>query len=117
MSGFLLKGYHVEVRGYPVAFYAAASRPKAIAKAWRDYSSMRDIAFRDFLKIARANRAPEPAGFGDPILVGGAAAFRVTGQPGVNNYVQFVRPGCDQVLYSHPADVTFATPFNQETRP
>lgn len=106
MTDFFLKAYNVDVLGYPFVFYAAASRPKAIAKAWRDYSSVTNISFRDFLKIARARRAPDPAGFGDPITVSGAPAYRVTGQPGVNNYVQFVRPGCDQVLYSHPADVT-----------
>lgn len=115
MTDFLLKGYRVEVRGFPSSFYAAATHSKALAKAWRDYTHATDIAFRDFLKIARARRAPTPDGFGDRILVGGAPAFRVTGQPSVNNYVQFVRPGSDQVLYSHPADVTVTTHCNQET--
>lgn len=111
MAGFLLKPYLVEVIGFPPAFYAAGSRPKAIAKAWRDYTHVADISFRDFLKRAKAKSTTAPAGFGDPIMVGGALAYRVTGQPGVNNYVQFVRPDSDQVLYSHPADVAAPCPF------
>lgn len=41
-------------------------------------------------------------------MVSGLPAFKVSGEPGVNNYVTFVRPGCDQLLYSHPLDVSSA---------
>jgi len=114
---FCLKPFSVKVDGFNAAFYAARTRQQAIARCWRDYQSCRDIAFRDFLKIVRASKTVAPPGFGEPITVSGFPAFRVSGEPGVNNYVKFVRPGSDRIVYSHPNDVEPVRALSQEAKP
>lgn len=102
---FRLKSWHVVVSTYPPAYYAAASRGMALSDAWRDYRICHNCTFGEFLRLARAYRVEPSEGFGAPIKVGGLPAYRVTGLPQVNNYVRFVRPGSDAILFSHPADV------------
>ena len=107
-ESFCLKPFTVTVAGFPSAFYAARTRQQATARCWRDYRSYQDIAFKDFLKIATVSKTEARRGFGEPIIVGGLAAFRVSGEPSINNYIKFVRPGSDQIVYSHPNDVCAA---------
>lgn len=103
MSGLVVRGYRVEVPGWPASFRVARSRGHAIAETWRDYSSCFDVSFRDFLRLrVRAYRQELGGRFGEPITVCGKAAFYV----GHNSqYIQFVRPDSDLVLNSHPLDV------------
>lgn len=102
-NGFMLKPFVVSVDGFGQSVYPAASRGKALAAAWRSYTSCYNSAtFKDFLKIARARQGESPARFGDAIKVGGMPAFYV-GENG--QYVRFVRPGETEIYLSHPADV------------
>lgn len=102
MSGLIVKPYRVEVSGFPSMIYVAKSRGQALAKAWGDYTACYNTAtFKEFMRLARARREDVP-GFGRPIMVCGQPGFDV-GTHG--QYVRFVRPGADQVLLSHPADV------------
>lgn len=106
---FRLKLYAVHVSGFAPMNYAAASRGKAIAAAWRDYTHAYDVPFKEFLKIATARRAEEPEDFGKPILVGGEPGYLVAGVlPNPNGYVRFARDDGDRALFSHPADVQAA---------
>lgn len=93
--------------------FAAPSRGKALASAWRSVCSARGderYTFGQFMKDARCWRVYDlPNGFGDKITVSGMPAYRINGIPGVNNYVTFHRPGEDALLYSHPLDVTEVT--------
>lgn len=103
---FRLKLYAVQVVGFSDVNYAAASRGKAIAAAWRDYTHAYDVPFKEFLKIASARRAQEPDDFGKRIKVGGEPAYLVTGvYPNSNGYVRFAREDGEHSLFSHPADV------------
>jgi hypothetical protein len=102
-SGFLLKAWDVTVQGYGVERFYAASRGKALAKAWR-CDAFNYLSLGDFLKIASAWRAMlVPEDFGEPILVSGRPAFRVGPYC---SYVSFVWPFTETILNSHPADVT-----------
>lgn len=102
MSGLIVKSFEVAVDGFPAMSWVARSRGQALARSWDSYRSYREIAFKDFLRIARARRTAGPDGFGRPITVCGHPGFWV-GDNG--QYVRFVRPDSDVILNSHPLDV------------
>lgn len=103
-SDFLIKRYCVSVVGFPDVFYYARSPGQARSKAWDAYLHADDrCTFKRFLQISRVTRCLRvPPGFGDEIMVADERAYRIefNGQ-----YVQFVRPGSDVILNSHPLDV------------
>ena len=101
--GFLMKRYTVSVQGHGEQSYIAVSPSKARADAWRDYSGLYDITFKDFLRASSVRRAYlDSPRFGEPITVLGKPAFWV----GCNRqYIQFVYAGEHLVLNSHPYDV------------
>lgn len=103
--GFVLRAYDVTVRGQSHIYFAATAA-RARADAWRDYSECRDVSFGDFLKassIRRAARFDEQGSrYGEAMTVCGKPAFYVSHN---SQYIQFVRPGSDVVLHSHPLDV------------
>jgi hypothetical protein len=104
--GFMLKSWDVTVHGYGTERVVAASRGKALARAWR-CDAFNRLTFGDFLKIATAWKALlVPADFGEPILVQGRPAFKV-GQR--CSYTAFVWPFTETVLNAHPSDVAPAT--------
>jgi hypothetical protein len=104
-EGLIVAPFEVSVTGFPGYTYFAASRGKALAKAWDSYRSFGDCTFGEFLRMARA-RKTEPTGrFGEPIKVSGREAFYISHN---GQYVQFVLPGEDVVLNSHPMDVSRA---------
>lgn len=82
--------------------WLARSRGKALVLCWESYRSYRDISFREFLRTARATTGVAHERFGEAIQVGGKPAFLVSLD---NQYIQFVRPGSDVILNSHPLDV------------
>lgn len=98
-----VRTYRIAVSGYPSGLWNARSPGKARAQAWRAYSEMTDCTFRRFLGISRCEVVPNPPGVGDRILVAGEPATRVISE---NQYVRFMRDGSDQILCSHPADVS-----------
>jgi hypothetical protein len=98
----LVKPFSVTVDGFPPGTYVAASRGRALARAYDDYRACNPISFGDFLKIARARSTGADPSFGSKIRVGGEPAYRV-GAAG--QYVRFVRPGAKETFNSHPADV------------
>lgn len=102
-----IRTYKVSVRGFTPALYSARSPGKARARSWREYASSFDASFADFLKISSIERVENPPGIGDRILVGGEMATRVIG---FGQYIHFMRDDSDDVLCSHPADVTEAIP-------
>lgn len=104
MSDFILRRWYVSVSGYSDQVYLASTRGKALAEAWRAYSSVYDVEFGDFLRVARCrlDRSP-PDWFGAPIMVGGLPGF-YCGHAG--QYVEFARDGGEHTLLSHPLDVT-----------
>lgn len=103
MSEFIVRGYRVELPGWPACFKVAKSRSAAIASTFRDYASCFDVSFRDFLKLGpRAFRQDLGGRFGEPITVCNLPAFFVGCD---RQYVQFVRPGEDIVHLAHPLDV------------
>lgn len=117
-ASFVLKPYRVTVSGFSEWTYYARSRGSATAKAFSDFAECRDITFRDFLKLVKVSAADITRGppFGDAITVCGRPGFYVSHN---RQYVQFVRPGCDVILHSHPLDVEppeyrRGTPYYQE---
>jgi len=100
-SGLVVKPWRVAVSGYGEYTYFASSRGKALAQAWNS-SAFLDWTFKEFLKRARAVRE-EPLGrFCEYIEVAGKPAYLVSYN---RQYIQFVRPGSDVILNSHPYDV------------
>lgn len=96
---FLLRRYEVTVSG-STGIYLAQTRGKAMADA-RRCDAFCDLTFGQFLKIARcllSRHQPKP----DRILVSGEPCW---GLGHDRQYVHFVQPGGDRVLYSHPLDV------------
>lgn len=104
MGDFLIKRYCVAVVGFPDVYFFARSPGQARAKAWNAYTHADDrCTFKRFLQISRVTRHRRvPPGFGDEIMVGDEPAYRVSSD---SQYVQFVRPGSDVILNSHPLDV------------
>jgi hypothetical protein len=106
-TGLIVSPFTVCVMGWPEMTYIAGSRGKALAKCWGDYRAHdNDVTFGDFLKMTRATKKEPEGRFGEPILVGEEPAFYVSHD---GQYVQFVRPGSDQVINSHPLDVRTTT--------
>lgn len=102
MTGFTLKRWEVTVAGYGCAPIEAASRGKAIARAWRS-DAFNAIKFGDFLRMVSCRRDDnEPLDWGDPITVDGRPAFFVEA---TRSTVRFVHPGSDTILSAHPYDV------------
>ncbi len=116
-QSFFLKQFRVSVSGFDSHPYHARSRQKALADAWRNFCSYRDdVAFKDFLKMARALQEEPSERFGEAIIVGGKPAFYVSHN---QQYIQFVRPDSDVILNGHPFDVEppsarRGTPYYQE---
>lgn len=103
MSGeFLLKRWDVTVPRFGTGVQVAATRGKALAAAWRS-DVFCDVTFGEFIRHARARRAPEPPRFGDRIQVMGRDAYFL-GENG--QYVQFCYPDETEHFVSHPLDVT-----------
>lgn len=100
-----VRTYEITVRGFPPVLYSGRSPGKARARCWRDYGTVSDASFADFLKISSIRRVPNPPGIGDRIIVAGIPAVRVIGH---GQYVHFMRDDSDVILCSHPADVVVA---------
>lgn len=107
MAGdFIVRRYRVTADGFPAYTFLAATPGRARVRAWWSYCSYRDVSFGEFLKISSIERAEDDPALGREILVGGQRAFWV-GQD--RQYVHFVRPHTDVVIYSHPNDVAELT--------
>lgn len=99
-DGFHLKRWTVTALGMSHDI-TATSRGRALAEAWKN-SIFEGYSFRDFLRIARCRRAPDPADWGAPITVEGKAAYFL----GHNRaYVQICYPGGTHAFSAHPYDV------------
>jgi hypothetical protein len=104
-GGFLLKRWTVSVTWssgtITSADIEAPTRGKAMADAWRS-DVFNGSTFGEFLRFARARRAPEPRRFGDEIMVLGKPAFFIENN---RQYVRFAWPGNGCVFNAHPYDV------------
>ena len=100
--GLIVRPFRVSVNGYngysPIY---AKSRGQALADAWR-CDAFNGLTFGQFLKIARAYTDNPHDRFGEQIQVCGKPAYLVSFN---SQYIQFVRPGSDVILDSHPLDV------------
>lgn len=97
--------YSVSLDGYTPVRYSARSRGKAMARAWRDFTTHYECSFRDFLQRAHIHRVvPPPNRHGRRIKVGGLPATEVY-HPCAGHYVWFMRDGSDEILCSHHLDV------------
>lgn len=100
MGDFILRRYEVTVGHWGSGIYLAATRGKALADAWRS-DAFEGYTFGEFLKMARC-RLTDYQPVPDEITVLGKRALGL-GHNG--QYVQFVWPGKEVVLNSHPLDV------------
>lgn len=97
---FKLRRFVVSVKGWGEETMLATTRGKALADAWR-CDAFGHLSFGEFLKIARCRlhwHQPKPT----CIRVGDEFVWGL-GHNG--QYVEFVRPGGDHVLHSHPLNV------------
>jgi hypothetical protein len=108
-----IKTYEISVRGFPPFNVSARTRGKAMAQAWGSYLAYNDRAkFKDFLRICRATRVPDPSHILKPVLVSGKPAttcIPAGGGPS-GQYVHFMYDDGDTILCSHPSDVIAAPP-------
>jgi len=105
--GYPIKTYEISVFGYPPALYSARHPAKARARCWSDFRVCNDATFKEFLKISRIRRVPDPQGIGRRIMVAGEPATTVIGY---GQYVHYMRDYSDDIICSHPADVTEISP-------
>ncbi len=99
-AGFLLKRWTVTALGIS-GDVTAISRGRALAETWKN-SLFEGYSFRDFLRIAKCKRAPDPEDWGAPITVEGEPAFYL----GHNRaYVEICYPGSAHTSFAHPYDV------------
>ncbi len=101
MADMVIQPWSVTFDGTTNTWFAR-SRGKALSFCWEAYRSYRDISFKEFLRTARAVKSLPHDRFGEKIRVQGRPAFLVSLN---NQYIQFVRPGSDVILNSHPLDV------------
>jgi hypothetical protein len=102
-ADLIVSPWIVEVSGFREHTYFAKSRGSALSQAWRQYVCYRDdCTFGDFLKIAKCYAGLGTDRFGEHLTIAGLPAFYVSHD---SQYIQFVRPGSDVVLNSHPLDV------------
>lgn len=99
---FIVRTYSVKVEGFPKHQYLAATPARARVRAWWAYCAYRHVSFREFLMISTLRRIDDRPGLGKPIMVGGLPAFWVGDD---RQYIHFVRPHSDVIIYSHPNDV------------
>lgn len=99
-----IKTFVITVRGHQPMRYSARTRGKAIAQCWREYNSVFENSFRNFLGLISVERVPNPPGVGDRIMVAGEPATRVLGNGG--QYIRYMRDNSDVIFSSHPLDVT-----------
>jgi hypothetical protein len=99
-----VRTYEVRIELYTPALYCARSPAKARARAYREFCSCHEVTFHNFLCRSSIRRVANPPGVGERIMVSGLPATRVL--PLHSHYVWFMRDGADQVLCSHPADVS-----------
>lgn len=102
MSGLIIRPWRVQVSGFPGYTYFARSRQKALSAAWNSYCSYQAVTFKEFLKMARASSEDPMGRFGEYIEVAGLPAYLVSYD---RQYIQFVRPGSDVIMNSHPYNV------------
>lgn len=108
MTGRPIKTYEITVEGFGPALYSGRTPGRARARCWREYRRYSSCSFRDFLGRSRLRVVPNPPGIGDRICVAGLPATRVIGHHG--QYVAYMRDNHDDILLSHPADVTELLP-------
>jgi hypothetical protein len=101
-----IRTYAVSVDGYGEVVYSARTPGKARARAYRDFTHVSEKSFGDFLRISRCRRISDPPGAGERIVVADLPATRCL--PLDRHYVYFMRDDSDEVLCSHPLDVTRA---------
>jgi hypothetical protein len=103
-GALILKPFELTVQGFGTYRYFAATRGRALSKAFGDWTSLRDEGtFKQFLKIASAKGcAIDCPRFGEEMTVCGEPAFYVSHN---SQYIQFVRPGSDVIFNTHPLDV------------
>lgn len=103
IDGFILSPYRVSVDGFGYGIYHARSRGMALSAAYHS-SAFNGWTFREFLIATRCWKEPEsaPANYGRIVEVGGEQCHYVSHD---RQYMQFVRPGSDVILNTHPLDV------------
>lgn len=100
-GGLIIKPFRVVVDGFGGGIYYARSRGLALAHAWR-CDAFNGHTFGEFLRIARSWKEAGHERFGEEITVCGKPAYLVSWN---SQYIQFVRPGSDVIMNSHPMDV------------
>jgi hypothetical protein len=100
--------YEVSVDGWGEAKYSARSPGKARARAYSDWTSAAGSSksFGEFLTMSRVRRVAETPGHGDRIVVSGRTVTRVYHPLIGNGAVFYMRDDGDEVLSSHPLDVS-----------
>lgn len=103
-GGMTIKPFRVRVDGYEDSYvHYTRSRMKALADSWRGYCSyIGYVHFKHFLKIAHAWAVAPSDRFGEAMTVCGEPALYVSHN---SQYIQFVRPGSELILNTHPLDV------------
>lgn len=104
LTDMVIAPFRVTVSGFAEGHvYYTRSRQKALAESWRGYSSVyENCSFGDFMRIARVDAVKPFERFGEAFTINGTPALYVSHN---SQYVQFVRPGSDVVLNTHPLDI------------
>lgn len=99
-----IRTFRVNVDGYTSVLYSARSASKARAQAWRDFSDIYPVSFRDFLVRSSILRVADPPGVHRRVMVAGEPATTVIGQ---GHHVRYILDDSDTVLLAHPSEVSY----------
>lgn len=97
-----VRAYEVTVQGYPPMLYSARSAAKARSRAWRDYQTVYDCSFKDFMKQSRVTRAVWADGQHKRVMILGKLATIII-HP--HRRDQFMYDGSDVIMVAHHSDI------------
>lgn len=92
----------VTVGSHSPALFSHVSPSAAFASAWRAYQSAYECSFRDFMRVARRRKVPNPPGVGDAVRVCGRNAWMIDPH---DHCPQFVYDGERTIMRAHHSEV------------
>lgn len=98
---FKLRSWRVEIEGYGSGHVIASSQGKALSDTWKS-DTFNNLSYGEFMKISKAFKAEDKAGFGDPITLSGTPAFFVSRN---KTGVMVALPFDTHISRAHPSEV------------
>jgi len=96
-----IRTYEVRIDGYGEATYSARSPSKARARAWRDFTSVWEWSFHEFLCRSSVRRVPDPPYFRRALIAGKLGTIIYS----PHNGIRFMRDNSDEIFSAHESEI------------